>query len=125
MIADKNIDINNPRLPLAALTAASFALGTGAYVFAGHLEALVRDRDAGRQADAAVLLALNGSTVLVGQGLGAALGALTTATFGLGALGFAASAVAAVGLTASFALSPPRGAELRPRAAQPTRDMAS
>ncbi|WP_337876905.1 MFS transporter [Elioraea sp.] len=80
---------------------------------------------AGAPADAAVLLALNGSTVLVGQGLGAALGALTTAAFGLGALGFAASAVAAVGLTASFALSSPRGAEPRPRVAQPARDMAS
>lgn len=44
---------------------------------------------------ASVLLALNGSMVFVGQGLGAAAGALTAALFGIGALGWAAGTIAA------------------------------
>ena len=44
-----------------------------------------------------MLLALNGSMVFAGQGLGAAIGGLAITGGGVGALGFAGAAVAVVG----------------------------
>lgn len=52
-----------------------------------------------------VLLALNGSMVFAGQGLGAALGALTEYLVGISTLGFAAATVAIVGAASCAGLS--------------------
>lgn len=52
-----------------------------------------------------VLLALNGSMVFTGQGLGAAIGAMTIYTLGVGALGFAAAMLAIGGAMFSLALT--------------------
>lgn len=60
-----------------------------------------------------VLLALNGSMVFAGQGLGAAIGAAVTAALGTHALGYSAAVVALVGVALCASL-------LRDRARTPT-----
>jgi MFS transporter, DHA1 family, inner membrane transport protein len=54
-----------------------------------------------------VALALNGSMVFLGQGLGAALGGLALTTGGIGALGYAAAATAVVGAGLACATTTP------------------
>jgi MFS transporter, DHA1 family, inner membrane transport protein len=54
-----------------------------------------------------VMLALNGSMVFLGQGLGAAFGGLTIAIAGLATLGFAAAVIALIGAGLALTLAPP------------------
>jgi MFS transporter, DHA1 family, inner membrane transport protein len=54
-----------------------------------------------------VILALNGSMVFLGQGLGAAFGGLTVAAAGLPALGYAAAATALVGAGLALTMAAP------------------
>jgi DHA1 family inner membrane transport protein len=54
-----------------------------------------------------VILALNGSMVFLGQGLGAALGGIAIATAGLSVLGYAAAAVALAGAGLAFRMASP------------------
>lgn len=93
-------------LPLILLL--SLAMVAGAAALFARTPAIQARLVARAPEQAAVLLALNGSTVFVGQGLGALLGGLVTATLGLGALGFAAATVALVGLLATWRLAPAR-----------------
>lgn len=86
--------------PLIALLSLAMVLGAAALfarmpVIQANLVALSSE-------NSAVLLALNGSTAFVGQGLGAVLGAITAATLGVGALGAVAAMVAGLGLFASM-----------------------
>ncbi len=53
---------------------------------------------------ASVVLALNGSMVFAGQGLGAAVGALVIGSFGVSTLGFVAAGIALVGALAAIAM---------------------
>lgn len=80
-----------------AMVAGAAALFARTPVIQARLVALAPD-------NAAVLLALNGSTVFVGQGLGALVGALTIAGAGVGGLGVSAGALATLGLVATLAL---------------------
>jgi MFS transporter, DHA1 family, inner membrane transport protein len=59
-----------------------------------------------------VILALNGSMVFLGQGLGAALGGVTIAVAGLPALGYAAAGFALLGACLAFAMAAPARAAL-------------
>lgn len=52
-----------------------------------------------------VVLALNGSMVFAGQGLGAAIGALVIGGLGVSALGFAAAGIALLGALAALAIA--------------------
>jgi DHA1 family inner membrane transport protein len=61
-----------------------------------------------------VVLALNGSMVFAGQGLGAALGSVAAGIGGIGALGFAGAAVALLGAALAMPLAAtPRAAFTR------------
>lgn len=62
-----------------------------------------------------VVLALNGSMVFAGQGLGAAVGALVIGGLGVSALGFAAAGVALIGALAALATSRARSVPLAAR----------
>ncbi|OYQ37877.1 hypothetical protein CHU93_00315 [Sandarakinorhabdus cyanobacteriorum] len=99
-------------LPLSGLTGASllgvlaFAMVAGAAALFARTPVIQSQLVAIAPANAAVLLALNGATVFVGQGLGALLGAATISNAGIGALGFSAAALASVGLVAVLTLVP-------------------
>jgi MFS transporter, DHA1 family, inner membrane transport protein len=90
--------------PLVALLSLAMVLGAAA-LFA-RTPVIQARLVAGAPENSAVLLALNGSTVFVGQGVGAAIGAITSATLGIGALGAVAALVAALGILATLRLSP-------------------
>lgn len=61
-----------------------------------------------------VILALNGSMVFLGQGLGAVLGGLAIATAGLPSIGYGAAAVALIGAGIAFAATTRVAAPARP-----------
>ena len=61
-----------------------------------------------------VLLALNGSMVFAGQGMGAAIGALTEHQFGVSALGFVAAVLVMIGAVSCAALVAEHHPQLTP-----------
>ncbi|MBA4783526.1 MAG: MFS transporter [Rhizobiales bacterium] len=101
------------------------AMVTGAAALFARTPVIQSRLVGGAPDNAAVLLALNGSTVFVGQGLGAVMGALTTASFGVGALGFTAAAVAAIGLVATLTTTSSRASGDHSVAAHSAKEISS
>lgn len=80
----------------------SLAMVTGAAALFARTPVIQTKLVASAPENAAVLLALNGATVFIGQGIGSLVGAATIANAGIGALGFSAAAIAALGATFSL-----------------------
>jgi len=86
------------------VVALGIAMAIGAAALFARLPIIQTRLVTGSPVDArGVVLALNGSMVFLGQGLGAAIGGATIATAGLAFVGYAAAAVSVAG--AVFALA--------------------